>query len=81
MDASDLSRYRIAREIGLDYAVFSRFVADKIGLSVKNLDAIADLVEFAGSFPVSNSGKVSRKELVRYYQPIDKKAANHLRLK
>jgi transcriptional regulator with XRE-family HTH domain len=44
IDASGISRYRIAVEIGLDHAVLSRFMADKSGLSVKNLDALADVL-------------------------------------
>jgi len=44
IDASGVTRYRIAKTIGLDHAVFSRFMADKSGLSVKNLDALADVL-------------------------------------
>lgn len=44
IDASGLSRYRICKEIGLDEAVLSRFMQDKSGLSVKNLDAVASLL-------------------------------------
>ena len=44
VNASGLRRCRICEEIGLDQAVFSRFMADKSGLSVKNLDALADVL-------------------------------------
>ncbi|MBE3096961.1 MAG: helix-turn-helix domain-containing protein [Planctomycetes bacterium] len=44
IDTSGLSRYRIAVETGLDHAAMSRFMADKGGLSVESLDAIADVL-------------------------------------
>ena len=44
VDASDVTRYAIAKTIGLDHGLFSRFMADKSGLSVKNLDALADVL-------------------------------------
>jgi transcriptional regulator with XRE-family HTH domain len=44
VDASGLRHCRICREFGLDQAVFSRFMAGKSGLSVKNLDALADVL-------------------------------------
>jgi len=59
VDASGLSRYRICKEVGLDQAVFSRFMADKSGLSVRNLDAIADLLGLnimAGKRPKRKAG-------------------------
>lgn len=37
-----LSRYRICKIIGLDQGTFSKFMADKCGLSLKTLDALAD---------------------------------------
>ena len=69
VDASDLSRYRIAKEIGLDHAVFSRFMADKSGLSVKNLDALAGVlgldVVARGPVRVSPPAKRGRKVKVK----------------
>jgi transcriptional regulator with XRE-family HTH domain len=44
VDASGLSRYRIAKEIGVAESTMSRFMAGKGGLSLVNLDALADLL-------------------------------------
>jgi transcriptional regulator with XRE-family HTH domain len=44
VDAAGVSRYRIAKTLRLDCGLFSRFMADKSGLSVKNLDALADVL-------------------------------------
>jgi transcriptional regulator with XRE-family HTH domain len=44
VDASGLSRYRICKTLGIDQATMSRFMADKGGLSIDNLDALADLL-------------------------------------
>ena len=44
VDASGLSRYRIAKEIGVSESTMSRFMAGKGGLSLANLDALADLL-------------------------------------
>jgi hypothetical protein len=43
VDASGLSRYRIAKELGIAESTMSRFMAGG-GLSMENLDALADLL-------------------------------------
>jgi transcriptional regulator with XRE-family HTH domain len=44
VDASGLSRYRIAKEMGIAESTMSRYMAHKGGLSLENLDALADLL-------------------------------------
>jgi len=44
VDTSGLSRYAICKTLGIDQSLFSRFMADKSGLSVENLDALADVL-------------------------------------
>lgn len=44
VDASDLTRYRICKEIGLSESTLSRFMAGKGGLSLDALDKLADLL-------------------------------------
>jgi transcriptional regulator with XRE-family HTH domain len=44
VDASGLSRYRIAKEIGMAESTMSRFMSGQGGLSLANLDALADLL-------------------------------------
>jgi transcriptional regulator with XRE-family HTH domain len=44
VDASGLSRYRISKELGIAESTMSRFMAGKGGLSLANLDALADLL-------------------------------------
>jgi transcriptional regulator with XRE-family HTH domain len=44
VDASGLSRYRIAKELGIAESTMSRFMAGKGGLSMEYLDALADLL-------------------------------------
>jgi hypothetical protein len=43
VDASGLSRYRISKELGIAESTMSRFMAGG-GLSMENLDAVADLL-------------------------------------
>ena len=45
VDASGMSRYRIAKELGTSESTMSRFMASKGGLSMDNLDALADLLD------------------------------------
>ena len=42
VDASDLSRYRICKEIGIGEATMSRFMQGKGGLSMASLDRLSD---------------------------------------
>ena len=42
IDTSGQTRYRIAKETGIDHAVISRFMNKKGRLSLSNLDALAD---------------------------------------
>jgi transcriptional regulator with XRE-family HTH domain len=44
VDASGLSRYRIAKEIGIVESAISKFMAGKGGLSLEKLDALAELL-------------------------------------
>ncbi len=45
VDASGQSRYRISRELGLAESTMSRFMSGQGGLSMENLDALADLLD------------------------------------
>lgn len=42
IEASGESRYRIGVETGIDHATISRFMSGKGGLSMPNLDALAE---------------------------------------
>jgi transcriptional regulator with XRE-family HTH domain len=44
VDASGLSRYRIAKETGIGESTMSRFMAGRCGLSLASIDALADLL-------------------------------------
>jgi hypothetical protein len=44
VDASELSRYRICKEIGISESTMSRFMAGKGGLSMGSLDPLASLL-------------------------------------
>jgi len=45
VNASDLSRYRICKEAGIDQGAFSRFMAGKVGMSLPTLDALAAILD------------------------------------
>jgi transcriptional regulator with XRE-family HTH domain len=45
VDASGLSRYRISKELGIAESTMSRFMSGQGGLSMDNLDALADLLD------------------------------------
>jgi transcriptional regulator with XRE-family HTH domain len=44
IDASGLTRYAIAKETGITQAALSRFMAGKAGLSMPNLNTLAELL-------------------------------------
>ena len=44
VDASGMSRYRVAKQLGISESTVSRFMSGKGGLSMDNLDALADLL-------------------------------------
>ncbi len=44
IDASDLSRYRICKEIDLPESTMSHFMAGDCGLSLATVDRLADLL-------------------------------------
>jgi hypothetical protein len=59
VDASGLSRYRIAKEIGVAESTMSRFMAGS-GLEMTNLDRLADLLGLnitVGKTPTNEKGK------------------------
>jgi transcriptional regulator with XRE-family HTH domain len=47
---SKVSRYRIGKELGIDQSVLSRFMSGEIGLTVANVERIADYLGLEISF-------------------------------
>ena len=45
VEESGMSRYRICQVIDMDQSIMSRFMTGKGGLSMANLEALADLLE------------------------------------
>jgi transcriptional regulator with XRE-family HTH domain len=45
VDASGMSRYRIAKELGIAESTMSRFMSGKGGLSMEYIDALADVLK------------------------------------
>ena len=45
VNASGMSRYAICKVTGIDQASFSRFMAGKVGLTLANLAAVADVLD------------------------------------
>jgi transcriptional regulator with XRE-family HTH domain len=50
--ASKNSRYRISKELGIDQSVLSRFMSGEIGLTVVNVERIADYLGLKITFRV-----------------------------
>jgi ribosome-binding protein aMBF1 (putative translation factor) len=44
IDASGMSRYAVAKTIGLDQSTLSRFMSGKAGLSVETIDKLGTLL-------------------------------------
>ena len=63
VDASGLSRYVICKETGINEGSFSRFMAGSVGLTLANLEAVADLLDLqivAGGNPRSVAPAMKR---------------------
>ena len=45
IDDADVSRYAICKATGIDEGSFSRFMAGKVGLTLANLEAVAELLD------------------------------------
>jgi len=65
VDASGVSRYAICKATGIDQASFSRFMKGHIGLTLANLDALADTLNLRvvsdGPATVPPAGRPGRK--------------------
>jgi transcriptional regulator with XRE-family HTH domain len=60
VDASGISRYRIAKTLGIAESTISRFMSRQGGLSMKYIDALADLLDLnitKGCKPGSKKGE------------------------
>lgn len=58
IDESGMTRYAIAKAIGLDHSVMSRFMAGTSGLSFDNLDKLGELL---GLQIVAHRGRTEKK--------------------
>ena len=45
IDGSGMSRYAVAKAIGLDQSTLSRFMSGKAGLALDTVDRLAELLE------------------------------------
>lgn len=57
VDKSDLSRYAICKQLDIDQAMLSRFMAGKGGLSVQNLGRLADFLKLQVRTEKARKGK------------------------
>jgi plasmid maintenance system antidote protein VapI len=60
IDASDMSRYAIAKAIDLDQSVLSRFMAGKSGLATDTVDRLGELLGLRiviGETPTKRKGR------------------------
>ena len=55
--ASGLSRYRICKELGIEQSSMSRFMANAGGLSLDNIDALANLLDLNLAAPKGGAKK------------------------
>jgi len=69
IDAAGATRYAIAKAAGVDHAVMSRFMAGKVGLSTKSLDALAAVLDLnvtargpAKVLPAAKRGPKSKRK-------------------
>lgn len=84
IDAAAATRYQIAKAAGVDHAVMSRFMANKVGLSTKTLDALAAVLDLRvraggpvrvvppakrGPKPKSHGAKITKRQLTRWENP------------
>jgi transcriptional regulator with XRE-family HTH domain len=60
IDSSGMSRYAVAKAVGLDQSVLSRFMAGKSGLAIETIDRIGALLRLRVVFdeePIKNRGR------------------------
>ena len=71
IDDTDVSRYAICKATGIDEGSFSRFMAGKVGLTLANLEAVAEVLDLhivAGGnprdIPVAKPGRPRNAAIV-----------------
>jgi len=64
VDASGLSRYRISKALNIAESTMSRFMSGQGGLSMDNLDALADLLDLdivSRKRPAGAAGRAAKR--------------------